>query len=235
MSPWVPSFRRIVFLLVATIGLATGAPACAELVLSQVIVDLLPDQPPREDIEAWNNSPERMYLAAEASQIVSPGLPNESRHQERDPTKLGLLVTPARLVLEPGQHRLIRIAAIPDRSESDRVYRVTIKPVVGPISSEQTGLKILVGYDVLVIVRPSNIMPAVSGTRAGKTLTFRNDGNSSVELINGKQCLAGNRDCHELPSKRLYAGATWQQILPADLPVTYEVKAGKRSEERHVE
>lgn len=214
----------------AVIGalLASMSPsaAIAQLVLSDVVVDFVPGKPPRADIEAWNNSKERMYIVAEASEIVSPGLPDEQRTQNSDPEKLGLLATPARMVLEPGQHKLIRLASIGERRSSDRIYRVAIKPVAGDVVAEKSALKIMVGYDVLVIVRPDAIKPQVEAVKTGKKITFRNTGNTNVELVDGRQCDAGGKVCRELPSKRLYPGASWEQLLTLDSPVEYSLKSG---------
>src|SRR4051794_26677729 len=85
------------------------APAPAALTLSQVIVDLIPGRPLRDDIEAWNDTNERMYIIAEASLVSDPGLASEKRLQEPDPEKLGLLVTPTRMILEPGQRKILRV------------------------------------------------------------------------------------------------------------------------------
>lgn len=214
--------------LVLGVCLAGCLPSAAhgQLVLSEVIVDFLPGKPPRADIEAWNNSKERMYVVAEPSEITSPGLPEESRSQEPDPEKLGLLVSPARMILEPGQHKLIRVAAISDRRESDRTYRVMVKPVAGELASEESALKIMVGYDVLVIVRPESLRPQVEAVRSGKTITFRNSGNTNAELIDGRQCDATGKQCNELAAKRLYPGASWEQSLSYDTPVEYSIKSG---------
>jgi len=147
-------------------ALGFGAAARAEMVLSQVIVDLLPGKPPRDDIEVWNDSSERMYVLAEPFEILAPGTPSEQRVAVTEPEQAGLLVSPLRLVLEPGEKRTIRIAAIGARPASDRVYRVTIKPVAGTVSAETTALKVFVGYDTLVLVRPEAISGDVEGARS---------------------------------------------------------------------
>lgn len=228
------SFRRNLIaagaLLLASF-LQPLSAAQAELVLSQLVIELNADRKLRDDIEVWNDSPERAYVAAEPSEIVNPGQRSEARMQEADPEKRGLLVSPARLILEPGQRKLIRIAALSPDPARERVYRVTVRPVAGPLSSEQSGLKILVGYDVLVLVRPPNPRPQLTAKRSGNTLTFRNEGNSSLELVDGRQCEAGGK-CVELPGKRLYAGAEWSAQLRSSSPVEYRIVVAGRSERR---
>ena len=92
------------------------------------------------------------------------------------------------MILEPGQRKLVRVAEVAPPGERERVYRVTVKPVFGEISADQSGLKILLGYDVLILVRPAQPEAIISAMRSGDSVTFRNDGNVSVELEHGRQC-----------------------------------------------
>ena len=200
----------------------------AELVLSQLVVDLPAKAEQRSDIEIWNNSDERTYVATEPSEIIDAGRPGETRRSEVDPEKRGLLVSPSRMILEPGQRRLLRVAPIGPRGNRERVYRVTVKPVAGELASEESGLKLLIGYDVLVLLRPATIQPALRATRSGNRLTLRNDGNASVEILSGKQCNASNA-CTELPGKRLYSGAAWTQDLKSAAPVEYVILSGGKT------
>ena len=218
---------RLVVLAVCALALPVAARA--ELALSQLIVDLNPGAQQRADIEVWNNSEERAYVASEPSEIIEAGRPGETRQVEVDPEKRGLLVSPSRMILEPGQRRLIRIVAIGPRATHERVYRVTVKPVAGELSADESGLKLLIGYDVLVLLRAADAKPKLTGVRSGRRLTLRNEGDASVELLGGKHCDAAKR-CIELPGKRLYAGAEWSQDLSSDGPVDYTlVSAGQTS------
>ena len=217
--------RSLATAAVAVVGLA-AQPAAANLVLSQVVVDLTPAGPPRADVEAWNTGAERMYVVAEPASIVDPGTPAERRVASADPAESGLLVTPQKMILEPGERKLIRIAAVAPRGARDRVYRVTVKPVAGEVSAAASALKVLVGYDMLVIVRPATMTGEVSARRDGGTLVLTNAGTTSVEMYDGQQCGAGGGDCRTLPSRRLYAGASWSQPVDPARPVAYKVKTG---------
>jgi P pilus assembly chaperone PapD len=211
-------------LALAAFALPAGG-ARADIVLSELIVELHPGDHAREDVEIWNRDKERAYVAVEPAEIVDPGRPDQSRREDPDPEKLGLLVAPARMILEPGQRKLVRIATLGADTSREHVYRVTVKPVAGPLHSDASGLKVLVGYDLLVLVRPAVAHPAVTGTRNGNSLTLRNDGNASVELTHGRQCDSTGQKCAELPGKRLYAGADWTETLPGAGTVEYSVKS----------
>lgn len=216
--------------LIASLGCASLAQA--EMVLSQVIVDLLPGKPPREDIEVWNDGDDRMYVVAEPSEIVGAGTAHEQRLALPPSDEAGLLIIPRRLVLEPGDRRTIRIAAFGERPASERVYRVAIKPVAGPLTAEQSALKVLVGYDTLVLVRPAELVDDLRAERTGDTLTLRNLGNTSQEIFAGSQCAGEGRDCRTLPDKRLHPGGVWTQPVPFETPIHYKSSIGPKVRER---
>lgn len=218
-------------ILAAVVAMGPAAPpARAGIVLSQAVVDILPSGAIAQDIDIWNDGTEVSYVTIEPAEIVSPGHPGETRTPITDPGVGGLLVTPQRLILQPGEHKLIRIAAIVPRGATDRIYRVAVKPVAGPVSAPVTALKLLVGYDVLVIYRPAQPTVKVVGERNGNVLTLRNAGNSNVEIYEGKQCdPARPAVCVTLPAKRLYAGQVWQQTLTMASPVDYRIAQGPQS------
>jgi P pilus assembly chaperone PapD len=219
-------FRAFVALSAAMASvLVPLSDAHAELVLSQLIIELTPAQDPRADVEVWNNGDERAFVAVDPREVTEAGKPSESTRIDPDPERLGLLVSPARMILEPGQHKLLRIAAIAP-TERERVYRVTVKPVVGQLSSQNSGLKLLVGYDVLVLARPSQPKPHLSGVHSGNKLTVRNDGNVSVELVDGKECDALMKVCRALAGGRLYVGAEKTVDLAADKRAEFKIKIG---------
>ena len=203
------TFRASFLTALATVAVLYPSGAEADLKLSQLIVELQPESRAR-DLELWNDSSERAFVAVEPREIVNPGTPSQVDRRNLDPQKLGLLASPARLILEPGQRRLLRVASLNPVGEREQVYRVTVRPVAGVLaSSAGSGIKIMVGYDVLVLVRPPQPTAAVTSTRDRGKLLLRNDGNSSVELIEGQQCDPQHKTCLPLGGKRLYAGASW--------------------------
>lgn len=212
------------------LGCAAQGSAHAEMVLSKVIVDMQSGAASYEDIEVWNAGDERLYVSVEPFEIQRPGQPGEQRVASPDPGQSGLLVTPQRLVLEPDQRRLIRVSAIVPPGPVDRIYRVTVKPVAGPVTSEVSALKVFVGYDVLVLRRPQAVTGDLVATRSGQRLTIRNASNTAKEIFEGRQCDARGANCKTLPATRLYAQSEWSQELPYDTPVEYRVTHGNGSE-----
>jgi P pilus assembly chaperone PapD len=202
-----------------------AAPASAELAVSQLIVELKPDATRAADIEIYNDSDDRNFVSVEPREIIGAGLDGEKAISSPDPEKLGLLVSPTRLVIEPHQRRRLRIATIGPLPSQERVYRVTVKPVLGDVTGSETGLKLVVGYDLLVLVRPPASKRDVLVSRTAGTLTVVNRGNASVELAEGKQCDVNGSICQPLLSKRLYAGATWRQPLSTSAIGEYRVRS----------
>lgn len=218
--------------LVATAAIAAAflapAPARAQLILSELVVELDPANGTRHDIEVQNNGAEILYVSVGAREVFGSGTPQISSREEPDPEKLGLLVSPGRMVLDSGKRKLLRVASLAQPSERERVYRVTVKPVVGQLSTESAGLKILLGYEVLVLVRPIAPQVQITGTRAANSLTLRNSGNASVEMMSGKQCDESGKNCQQLPGGRLYAGAEKVISINPGRSVAYTFKQGTK-------
>lgn len=209
--------------LAAALAMLPAAGADADLVISQLIIDFEAKGSRAQDVEVLNRSEEQSFVSVEPAEIIDPGTKSERRIAPPDPAKLGLLVSPTRFVLEPHQRRRLRIAAIGSATARERVYRVTVKPVVGKVSGTESGLKLLVGYDLLVLVRPAAAKDNLKIERLGNAVVVTNLGAASVELADGKQCDAGSRLCQPLPGKRLYAGASWQQPLQSGATGEYQV------------
>ena len=216
MNSAMTSFRlKVLTAAAAMVGLAS--PVSAELIVSQLVVELMSSSR-TADVLVFNDADERAYISIEPSEIVNPGTVAEKRVSNPDPRVSGLLVSSTRLILEPRQKRLLRLAATSIPNERERVYRVTVKPVVGGVEASSSGLKLLVGYEMLVMVRPAKSGPlSVEGRRKGNELTLVNRSGASVELIDGQRCPPANGTCTSLSGKRLYAGASWtQSVSPSD-------------------
>jgi Mat/Ecp fimbriae periplasmic chaperone len=219
------SGASVVLLLGCLIALG-ASPARAGMILNKVIVNFSPTEPSRDDIEITNVGDGILYVSIEPAEVVDPGEASERRVTDPDPRALGLLVSPKSLALGPGERRIVRFSLLQRPVGRDRIYRVAIKPVVGELTARQSALKVMVGYDVLVIARPPDARPILSISGDAQALHFRNLGNTNAMLFDGRQCEAPERDCVELPSKRIYAGGAWRVELPRNGPVRYLVDSG---------
>jgi P pilus assembly chaperone PapD len=211
---------------VAAFVAVTSTGASAQMVLDKVVIDFIPGKAPRDDVVVQNPGKEPLFVVVEPFRVMDPGKPTEQRVEYRDPGELGLLVTPNRFVVQPGQRKVVRFAIIEPAIEEDKIYRVTLKPVVGNVQSSTTAVKVVFGYDLLIIVRPPNAQANISSRREGGKLIVENTGNTNALLSQGKQCDAGGENCVELPPKRMYPGATWEVPLERDTPIEYYVTSG---------
>jgi len=219
--------RTIIAVLSILAWLGLAAPASADMVLNKVVVDFDGKGAPRDDVKIINTGNETLFVLVEPHEVINPGTKEEKRVKIRDPGKSGLLVTPNRFVLQAKQSKSMRLVVLKPADNKDRVYRLTVKPIVGKVQASQTGVKIVIGYDVLVLVRPQGSKPEISAKREGKKLTFTNTGTTSALLTNGKQCDTAGENCIDAAPKRLYAGITWSTDLKYDTPVEYYVTVGQ--------
>ena len=135
------------------------------------------------------------------------------------------------MIVPPGGTKVVRLVKLGGGPE-ERVYRIAAKPVTGGVEAEQSGLKIMIGYEILAIVHPNNTQPELDVRREGETLHVKNVGNTNVLLREGYQCETPGQpseDCEPLPGRRMYPGNEWTLELPRDLPVTYYQSVGTRN------
>jgi len=223
--------RTLAACLAGLLVLVTG-PAAAEMRLDRSILVFDADSAPRQDVEVANTGDEVLYLDTEILTVVNPGTDDERREVITDPDALTLLVTPARAIVQPGGRQLIRIVLLEDPGDSDRVHRVNVRPVLPPLEADQSAVKVVVAYQLLIIQRPENPNPDLRWERDGKTIRFENAGNSNILLFNGRQCL-GEEDCIDLGvARRLYAGNRWTVDLPLDAPVEFTAGVGDTNARR---
>lgn len=206
-----------VFLLLSGINHS----AYANIVLDKIIVNFDAGGNSREDVEVWNSGKETLYISTNVFGIKNPESDNPEKIEQADARTADLIVSPSKLILQPNERKILRILTQTTAKEKDLVYRVKIAPKAGELvnsDAEKTkktaGVKILIGYEMLIFVRPPNPHGDLTVTRAGKTATFTNSGNTNIELREVKSCTADKSDCQEIKAKRLYAGQIWITDLP---------------------
>lgn len=218
-------------LMVLIVSLA-GPAAHAEMSLDRSILTFDAGGAPRQDVEITNTGSDNLYLETEILRVRNPGTNEETRERVLDPDAIDLLVTPARMIVPPGARRLLRVANLGEPDPVDRIYRINVRPVTGDLEADTTAVKVVIAYQLLVIVRPERPQPDLEWERSGREITFRNHGNSNILLFNGRQCpdAAGRDDCVEITAaRRLYAGNAWTLELPLDAAVEFTTAIGSRN------
>lgn len=226
-------------LIKAAVGLVAAAvlsvpTAHAGMTVDRMVVTFLPDGSKSEDIQVTNRGDEVLFVEITPEMVTDSALPTEHRTVIRNPVEAGLLVSPRRIRLEPGDTQVVRLVRM-RQFDQEQVFRVDLKPVVGELQAEQSGVKILVGYNLIVFAAPKTINVALDTSREGKTLSLTNNGNVNIEFRDLFQCddaqlLEQARQqpdrCVTVTAKRLYPGRTQQLELPYDTPILMRHYAG---------
>lgn len=222
-------------MILPTLTVLLFSPAAlASLSIDRAILVFETGQSPRQDVIASNEGDTNLFLEVEVLEVTQPGTEQEQRTVIRDPEAIGFVAAPRRLMVPPGGRRPIRLMNLNDHSETERVYRVNVKPVLPPAETEGMGVRIVIAYQVLVFIEPKRSIVKFESRRDGRQLFLKNAGNVNIMLSNGKQCDApDNRNCAEVAPRRLYPGNDLVIELPRDAPVEFDVEAdGQRSTER---
>jgi P pilus assembly chaperone PapD len=225
--------RNIVLLLITAFALSgLSSQAHAEFIISSAIIEFTKDGPQQQDIELISRSKDNDYIVSQVSEIVRPGMPDESRKLIEDPSEGMLLVTPDKTILTGGGRKILRFVLLKQPDAQEHIFRVEVKPVIkGVENNTKVGLKILVGYEVLFIVRPAVMQPQYTAQRSGKTFTVTNTGNTNILFQNGKQCQTAS-DCKLTHVVRAYPGQKATITLPWDMPVRYSIWDGSTTTEK---
>ena len=221
-------------LVLCSLFLIPASNVSANMVISEAILHFEPGKPLRKDIEIENTGDETMYVQVEPMVVRSPGTEDEEREIFKDPREAGLLVTPNKIVIPPKGRKLVRFVVLKQPINTDAVYRVTFRPISNGVEGQknQIGVKVVIAYQVLVLVQPAKPEPNLVVKREGNQLKFKNKGNTNVLLREGKQCpsdTATEDECEMLRGNRLYAGNEWSVNLPSKRPVEYYLSVGTKN------
>lgn len=189
------------------------------------IVVFDPDSQPKQDVKVRNTGTDNIYVQVDVLAVTRPGEEDEVREKISDPSQLKLIATPNKLVIPPGGQKLVRIVNLQDKNDLERIYRINVTPIVPPLDDENSQLRIVVAYQILTIILPDQPESSIEAIRAGKEITFTNQGNANILFSDGIQCAVDDpNNCSELTTKRLYAGNKWTLTLPFDAPVSFSVR-----------
>jgi P pilus assembly chaperone PapD len=204
--------QKLLFATIVASLLATSAFAAIEV--SPAIVIFEPKTSQEAVITVTNAGDKITYVTTQPREVMARGETDEKLRVDPNPTTLGILSTPAKLVLEKGERRGVRVVAVNAPGADDRVWRVKIAPAAGKLKAGQSGVAFLIGYDALIIQRAADAKVSITGQRVGNMLTLTNKGNSFGMISEIRQCPVTG-ECVKLPdTKRLYGGGVWSVTLP---------------------
>jgi P pilus assembly chaperone PapD len=217
------------FATVILASLLATTPSFAALSIDRSVIVFEAGKAPRQDVMAGNSGATNLFLEVEVLEVTSPGTEQEQRQIVRDPESIGFVAAPRRLMVPPGGKRPVRLMNLNGYGDTERVYRVNVRPVLPPVEAEGSGVRIVVAYQVLVFVSPARTRVQLDARRDGNRLTLTNNGNVNALLTNGRQCLLLSPDnCVDVAGRRLYPGNSYTVELSRPEPVQFDVEAGGR-------
>jgi P pilus assembly chaperone PapD len=224
-------------IIIAIIGVIILNSAHAEMLLDNSII-VIDESNQRQDISVKNTSEiENLYVNVELYKVEFPGTKDENLIKVEGDIKRNFIVTPTKLVVPPGDRKLVRFLNISGLADIESVYRVNFTPVSKPqevnydpikIDGKEirTGVQVVIAYQVLVLVSPKDPKVDLSVTREGQIVTLKNQGTTNVLLFDGKQCHPVNTsECQDLTSFRIYPENTKSLELPYDTGFTMRTRS----------
>jgi len=197
------------------------------------VVTFEPGAPDRADVEVQNPDAEPLFAEVEVFEVQHPGAENEARVKVTDPAEVRFLVTPSKFVVPPGARKVLRLVNLGGNGDHERVYRINLRPVPAPMEAKASGIRLLVAYQLLVIVAPAEPKPDLVVTRTDNSLVAVNRGNVNTLMSAGLQCVTASAlqkpdadTCTALETHRVYPGNTWTLELPSDGPVEFTLSQG---------
>lgn len=203
------------------------------MILNKIIFEFDAQGSNKQDLWVTNTGAENIYVDISVDEILNPGSYPMQRRTLNDPLNASLLVTPNKLIVGPNNDKkLVRFLVVNQLADKERVYRVKVIPKVGKVSltkgdssQKQAGIKILVGYETIVLVAPKNPKPQVSFARNKKKLTISNKGNVNVFINYVEQCTKDGK-CDRANGPRVYANTSVTIDIPLDTVAKVYQKIG---------
>lgn len=197
----------------------------ADIFVDRAIVRMNAGQSPREDVKVINNGTETGYVQIDVFEVHNPGTPEEERVKITDPATMKLIASPSKLMIPANNQKMVRIVNLEPGSNDERIYRINVTPVLPPLDeSESSVVRVVVAYQLLVIVDPAQPVEDLDIVRSGYRLTITNNGNTNVLFSDGKQCEADDENnCVEIAAHRVYPGNSWETDLEKDQPVVFKL------------
>jgi P pilus assembly chaperone PapD len=221
--------KRILRIIFPIVNFFMMSGALSHILVSPTIINFFANALPRQDVVVTNQGDETAYLSIKPYLISNPGTKAEKKITVHDPLKLKFLVSPAQMIIPPHQHRLLRLMRLSAPSTYDSIYRIEVVPVPKKllypkqkaINKRSIGIRVMLAYGILAIVRPNHIKQNIQLTRSKKTLLISNKGNTNFYILGGQQCQ--HDQCIKIPPRRMYAGNRWKVKLSFDSPVVLKI------------
>jgi len=203
-------------LTVSLFSLAFITPSHAQLNVDKSILELS-NKTNKTNVRLSNSGEDTLYINLNLVEIIDPARSDTESKALTNPATDGIIIHPRQIVLQPGQARTAKVMLSQAVESQDRVFRLNIKPLAGDAlpnadAEQSAGVRIMLGYQLLVLARPDKLDIDVEMTRNDNNVVFNNKSNTSVLL---RELSACNGDsCTEMTPNRLYPN----EVLTVEMP-----------------
>jgi hypothetical protein len=139
--------------------------------------------------------------------------------QIKSPENSDLYFSPSKIILEKsGSHldsQTIRVVNVNKELKDERIYRLRVYPVIDGFGkkNKKMGIKILMGYESLVLIQSNNPKLNYSYKIIDKKMIIKNEGNDNIKFESGEHC-NDSKKCELLAPFRLYNNTSEEISLP---------------------
>ena len=209
--------------------MAAALPASAQVAVEGIQRAFLPGERPIQNVPVKNTSTDQIFRIESRVRLAD---------KQPDGTEIlsetqDIRIAPSTFILRPGEERIVRLMLTkPADKDKERAYRISFMPATPPKDEQSernaisAGVTVLTTMGLYVTVVPQNMQPNLTYTRDASGITFRNEGNVSVELKRiSNFCFDEEKtDCMMLPGQWITPGFSWRLDIPAHRHIHYFYK-----------
>lgn len=155
---------------------------------------------------------------------------DESLGEWKDDDTKDILISPKNFILEPKKTRIIRAVKQTPMDDKEHMYTISFEPREykedAPWQNMNAeGVKMATTFVItsglLMTVSPQNPNTSITWERDYEGITFRNDGNTQVDLRRRVSYCYDGSNCMELPGQRIHPGKEWRFKVDGSIPIEW--------------
>lgn len=221
-------FSMLIVLTVLFGATEVFAQSSMSIVVDSVQKYFRAGEKPIKSVRISNVDPKNKDYAVRV--LVQEAIYNEEKDEwEKSPSK-DLLVSPKQMILKSGTSRILRLVNKNPASNKEKVYSLTFKPKLYSEDAPWTdvdakgvemGMGFVVTSGMLVTVSPANPVSNIEWERDYEGITFKNTGNTRIDLRRRVSYCYEDGACMALPGVKIHAGKTWRFKVDGSIPIKW--------------
>ena len=220
------------YLLLGFISLFATTTAHAQIVINGVVRTITSQQRPIENVNVTNTSSDKALQVNISAVEVTIDANRKEINKKTDE----ILIAPQAMILRPKETKKARLVLKNLETEKERYFRIKFSPKIPDAirlkaleitkseeskSNVNAAITILSGVGMFITVSPKTPKPKLTWERNETGITFKNEGNTSVDMRQRRNYCFADEDCTTLPDKRIYPGHSWHYEIAKHKPLVY--------------